>query len=63
MSWYEIVQKQCIDIVSNVSPLKRREPSYTVVMQIGTATMEFLKELKVELLCVHTKSLQSCSTI
>ena len=32
MSWYEIVQKQCIDIVSNVSPLKRREPSYTVVV-------------------------------
>lgn len=32
-------------------------------MQIGTATMEFLKELKVELLYVRTKSVQSRSTL
>ena len=41
----------------------RQEYWSGVPLPYPTATMEFLKQLKVELLYVHTKSFQSCSTL
>ena len=53
MSWYEIFQKQGIDTVSRVAPLKRREPSYTVGGDANWYSHY----------AAAAKSLQSCPTL